>query len=255
MSKKYAIYVNTFFYDEWYYSGCVVATSIDKIFDNFEEASATYKKLLADEIRNYGLEQYDIGNGEASEEVYQAIDEFTLEKLGKVYDDVYTIEFEKLSNDDLVEFAKIANIEVYTLAEINENKEFYVIYLNYHNDYFKDYQGKIICSDESDSFAKDEGILDHFLNSLNEKSPTGTLVELTNEPTALQNMIDENRDVILYSNNQLQVEYDYSGFMYADSFDTLQAVNNLLKKPWFELKKVTSEQLQALNNQALNNQS
>lgn len=129
----------------------------------------------------------------------------------------------------MVEFAKIANIEVYTLAEINENKEFYVIYLNYHNDYFKDYQGEIICSDKSDSFAKDEGILDHFLNSLNEKSPTGTLVELTNEPTALQNMIDENRDVILYSNNQLQVEYDYSGFMYADSFDTLQAVNNLLK--------------------------
>lgn len=250
MTTKYAIRQNEFAYnDEWYMTSHIESTRIQQTFDDYDTAKTAYKKLIADHIRSEGFDNYDIGNGDAyvDSKVYETIDKFTQEKFGETYEDIYEIDFSQCSDDELVQLAQDIDFEPYQLISIDDNERFYAIWLNYQDCYLTNY-GDVVTLDSSllgiELEDKTE-ITQGFLDNLNGKRPTGELSELSDSPELLKQLLDENYQVSYY-NNTLNVPEHYWNFDY-DGFNQLEAVNALLKQPWFELRALSFNELQQLS--------
>lgn len=69
---------------------------------------------------------------------------------------------------------------------------------------------------------------------LNQIPPTGSLAELSDSPTLLEQLIDG--ELVIYKDNQLFVEI---GGLSSKELSDLEAVNALLKQPWFELREIS----------------
>lgn len=101
-------------------------------------------KLTVHALRNEYLSNYGVGNGEAEQEVYDAIDAFTEERFGETFEDLEDIDFDEWSDDDVFAFAQIAELNFYQIVEVDESEKFYVIWLPYQNEYFKDWRDNIV---------------------------------------------------------------------------------------------------------------
>lgn len=247
MTTKYAIRQNQFGYnDEWYVMDWIESSTIREVYDNQSDAETAYKKLTVHALRSEHLSNYGVGNGEAEQEVYNAIDAFTEERFGETFEDLEDIDFDEWSDDDVFAFAEIAGLNFYQIVEVDESEKFYVIWLNHQNEYFKDWSDNIVYLENNRlHFGDDEfgwSLIADFLKVLNQIPPTGSLAELSDSPTLLEQLIDGK--LVMYKDNQLFVEI---GGLSSKELSDLEAVNALLKQPWFELRALSFNELQQLS--------
>lgn len=253
MSKKYAIRLNELGYDEFFIRDWVINSNVIQQFDEKNDAESVYKTLVANAIRTEGFDNYDIGNGKADKTVYEVINNFTEVKLGKIYDSVKDIEFNKLTDDELLELAQAVHLNLYELIQINENKNFYTFWLNNYNGYLRTEYEKNIVSGTYENFLTDDPSareLCRLVDFLNEKPPMGTLPKLSHNPETLRNTLD-NQTTVLYIDNKLVIREDnYWIWQNAENgLNELKSINSILKKPWFEIRKLSLDELEHLQNE------
>lgn len=246
MTTKYVIRQNQFGYnDEWYVMDWIESSIIREIHDNQSDAETAYKKLTVHALRNEYLSNYGVGNGEAEQEVYDAIDAFTQEKFGKTFEYLEDIDFDEWSDDDVFAFAQIAGLNFNQIVEVDDSEKFYVIWLNHQNEYFKDWGDNIVYLENNRlHFGDDEfgwSLIADFLEALNQIPPTGSLAEVSDSPTLLEQLIDG--ELVIYKDNQLLVEV--GGLNFKELSD-LEAVNALLKQPWFEIRALSIDEFAKL---------
>lgn len=258
MSRKFAVYQNVFAYDNWIMSQWVLSSSVYQIFDTEEQALTCCKNLIVESLR-LNWDNFDVASGESTDYIYKRLDELFIKKIYiskfPSYRDGDPLDLNQLTDEEVFKLAHAAGITEYVVNEIECSEKtsndkddtiFYVIWLNYHNTYFKDYKDEIIYSAVEDYFSRDEGTIDYLLDLLNEKPPIGELHVLTNKQEQLKELLLNQWAVVKYCDNHLAVEKDYGGFLYSDSFDYLKSVNTLLKKPWFEIRALSYNELVTL---------
>lgn len=243
MTTKYVIRQNQFGYnDEWYVMDWIESSTIREVYDNQSDAETAYKKLTVHALRNEYLSNYGVGNGEAEQEVYDAIDAFTQEKFGKTFEYLEDIDFDEWSDDDVFAFAQIAELNFYQIVEVDESEKFYVIWLPYQNEYFKGWNGIFDLENHRLDFGYyNDDLIADFLETLNKVAPKGSLEELSDSPTLLEQLIDG--ELVIYKDNQLLVEV--GGLNFKELSD-LEAVNALLKQPWFEIRALSIDEFSKL---------
>lgn len=240
---KYVIRHNDFAYnDEWYQTDWITQGSIHTIYSDKNEAEQAYKQLIVEALYNVeGIGQYSIGNGDLSDTEYQALDDFLLEKTGHNFeyfadDDV----FPALNLDDAFKLAQLSGIVHYQLLEIDDSKPNYVIWLNNEQSYFSNYDSGAIVSGNYEDFIQYDTCDWHFFDQIS-TTLKGTLSELSDSPEILEKLLEDAKGIQYSVENQtLDINGNHS------NYDTLKALNALLKQPIFEIRQVTLEELAQL---------
>lgn len=137
MTIKYIIRHNDFAYnDEWFQTGSPEAGRIHTIYEDKAEAGYAFKKLIVEALyADDDLNNYDIGNGYASEETYEKLEQFVLEKTGEEFE--IDDEIPEMELGDAFEFAQLSGVLHYQLIEIDEQKPIYILWSNEEQDYLR----------------------------------------------------------------------------------------------------------------------
>ena len=247
---KYMIRYNDFGYnDEWYMTDEATLGSIKAIYNDYTEAEKTYKALVAQALYDHDLCNFDIFNGYASDDLYEQIDNFILEKTGEEFDGESLPE---MSEEDAFEFAKLSGLLHFQLIKIDDSKPFSVILLREKNEYVyaETATNSVLLTSQSDNPLFDfnfkeeywrEQTITNFFNEL-PKTLTGSLSKLSDSPTLLQELITFLGLVYHESAQQLRIDT----LFYENQFDSLRSLNALLKQPLFEIQQITIEELAQL---------
>ncbi|ONG39314.1 hypothetical protein BKE30_09810 [Alkanindiges hydrocarboniclasticus] len=236
---KYVIRHNEFAYnDEWFLTDDATAGRITAVYTDKAEAEQAYKTLIVDALYNeYELSQYDIGNGEADDETYEKIEAFVLEKTGKPFDSETLPE---MSEDDAFEFARLSGILCYQLIEFDDSKPHYALWINAEESYMDHYDTGSILFDHDPDFIEDSDCDWYFLSRI-EQTLQGSLADLSDSPEILQAFL-QNAAGISFDAQQQALVINGNG----SNYQTIKALNALLKQPLFEIHSLTLEQIQAL---------
>lgn len=251
---KYVIRHNDFSYnDEYYMTNCATLGDIKAIYTDKVEAEHAYKKLIVDALYENEMYNYSVSDAGLSNDQYKALDHFILEKTGEKFDNHADIP--KLNLDDAFEFAKLSELVHYQLLEIDDSKPHYVIFLAQQNQYFhaSNYSNSPILSSQSNSplfnfdYEDDywrEQTIENFFDEL-PRTLTGTLADLSDSPELFAQFIQA-QYWLTYDEQAQQLSIKIIG-QDEDEFSQLQALNALLKKPFFEVRPITLEELATLD--------
>lgn len=239
INLKYIIRRNEFAYnDEWFLTHNVTAGRITAVYTDKAEAQQAYQALVVDALYNESdLSQYDIGNGEANDETYEKIEAFILEKTGNEFDGETLPEMNK---DDAFEFAKLSGILCYQLIEFDDSKSHYAIWLNAEESYMDHYDTGSILFDSNPDFIESSDCDWYFLDRM-DHTLNGNLADLSDSPEILQAFLQQAKGI---SFDPQQQTLEISGN--ESDYQTIKALNALLKQPLFEIHALTLEQIQAL---------
>lgn len=240
---KYVIRSNDFGYnDEWHQTDWVTQGSIHTIYNDRDEAEQAYKHLVVDTFYNIeGIGQYSVGNGDLSDTEYQALDDFLLEKTG--HDFEYFADedaFPSLDLDDAFKLAQLSGILHYQLIEVDATQPNYVIWLNQDEAYFGHYDTDAIVFGSHEDFIETNESNWYFLQRIS-TTLNGTLSELSDSPEILENFL-KTAIGINYSTEKSHLEING----HSSNYQTIKALNALLKQPLFEIRQVTLEEIAQL---------
>lgn len=240
---QYVIRQNDFAYnDEWHLTNHVSTGAIKEIYTDKAEAEKAYKALVVKGLYYDELCNYDIGNGEADDEVYEKLEAFILEKTGETFN-IDDGEIPKLNEDDAFEFAKLSGIVWYQLLEVDASQPCYVLWINSEESYFTGYDTGSIISSQDENFSDvswESNIyaMDYEFEALMDKP----LAELSDSPLLLKQFIEQTAD-IRYDAEKESIE----GIALDNiKFIDIKALNAFLKQPIFEIRQVTLEELAQL---------
>lgn len=240
---QYVIRQNDFAYnDEWHLTNHVSTGAIKEIYTDKAEAEKAYKALVVKGLYYDELCNYDIGNGEADDEVYEKLEAFILEKTGETFN-IDDGEIPKLNEDDAFEFAKLSGIVWYQLLEVDASQPCYVLWINSEESYFTGYDTGSIISSQDENFSDvswESNIyaMDYEFEALMDKP----LAELSDSPLLLKQFIEQTAD-IRYDAEKENIE----GIALDNiKFIDIKALNAFLKQPIFEIRQVTLEELAQL---------
>lgn len=240
---QYVIRQNDFAYnDEWHITRCVSTGAIKQIYTDKVEAEKAYKTLIVEGLYYDELCNYDIGNSEVDDEVYEKLEALVLEKTGKAFN-IDDGEIPKLNDDDAFEFAKISGIMWYQLLEIDASQPCYVLWIHSEDSYFMGYESGNIISSQDENFSDvswESNIyaMDYEFEALMNKP----LSELSDSPRLLKTFIEQTPD-IRYDAEQdsiIGIALDNIKFVH------LKTLNDFLKQPIFEIRKISLEELAEL---------
>lgn len=244
MSTKYIIRHNDFAYnDEWYQTDASSLGTIHAIYTDKFEAEEVYKQLIVEALyQDEDLSNYDIGNGYASDETYEALEQFVLEKTGEEFetDD----EIPEMELEDAFEFAKISGILHYQLIEIDEVKPIHILWSNIQEDYFRnDHNNTFDSLDENFADIEDFDLY-IFEDDFTQEVIGQPLDEISDSPELLKNLIQTISDISYDADENKITDIDW----YNIAFTDLKAIHALFKQPIFEIRKITLEQLNKISN-------
>jgi len=240
---QYVIRQNDFAYnDEWHLTNRVSTGAIKQIYTDKIEAEKAYKALVVKGLYYDELCNYDIGNGEADDEVYEKLEAFVLEKTGETFN-IDDGEIPKLNEDDAFEFAKLSGIVWYQLLEVDASQPCYVLWIHSEESYFTGYESGSIISSQDENFSDvswESNIyaIDYEFEALMNKS----LSELSDSPRLLKEFIEQTPD-IRYDAEQNSIE---GIALDSIKFIQLKALNAFLKQPIFEVRQISLEELAEL---------
>lgn len=224
--------------DEYFQTAFKSLGHIQSLFDDRAAAEAAYKNLVVAALKEEDLSNYDFGYGEASEEVYSAVEAFLLEKTGQEYqvgDDL-----PDLSDDDLFQFAQLTGIVPYQLIEVESNQRFYVAWLNQEQSYLSSYESGSLIYGNTPDFIESSEFDWYFLDQIS-TDLTGTLAELSEAPEILKQVIHHATGI-----TYLEQEQRLSIEGHRASYAKICEINALLKEPLFEIQEKNLSELQAL---------
>lgn len=236
---KYVIRHNEFAYnDEWFLTDEPLLGSIQAVYTDKAEAEQAYKTLIVEALYGeYELSQYDIGNGEATDETYEKLDAFLLEKTGKPFDGAT---LPQLNEDDAFALAKLSGILCYQLIEFDDSKPHYAIWLNEEESYMDHYDTGSVLFDHDPDFIEDSDCDWYFLSRI-DQTLQGNLADLSDSPEILQVFLKQAKGIHFDPQQQtLTINSSES------DYQTVKALNALLKQPLFEIHALSLEQIQDL---------
>lgn len=242
---QYVIRHNDFTYnDEWFQTSFPEAGIIEAIYDSKADAEQAFKQLIVSALYDAeDLSNYDIGNGYATDETYEALEQFVLEKTGQEYETDDAIP--ELSLDDAFEFAKISGVMHYQLIEIDNQKPIYILWLNEEEDYLRSENNNVFASQDAHftDVALDQFVFT-FDNYCEEKIYNQKLDEISEGPELLRSLIKNMTEISLDEKNESITEIDWDDI----TFTQLQAFNSLLSEKMFEVKIINLKQLEEIIN-------
>ena len=239
MAIQYIIRHNDFAYnDEWLQTIFPEAGTIHAIYDNKDEAEQVFKQLIVSALYDAeDLSNYDIGNGYATDETYEALEQFVLEKTGEEYETDDAIP--ELSLDDAFQFAQISGVMHYQLIEIDSQKPIYILWSNEEQDYLRSENNNVFDSTDENFNTLDDFELYIFENDFNEQVFDRTFDEISESPVLLKTLV-QGISVITYDvENDKITDIDWEDI----SFSQLKSINALLKQPVFEVRQISLEAL------------
>lgn len=240
---QYVIRHNDFAYnDEWFQTSFPEAGTIHAIYDNKDEAEQVFKQLIVSALYDAeDLSNYDIGNGYATDETYEALEQFVLEKTGEEYETDDAIP--ELSLDDAFQFAQISGVMHYQLLEIDNQKPIYILWSNEEQDYLRSENYNIFDSTDENFNTLDDFELYIFENDFNEQVFDRAFDEISESPALLKTLV-QGISVITYDvENDKITDIDWEDI----SFSQLKSINALLKQPIFEVRQISLEALVSLS--------
>lgn len=244
MTIKYIIRHNDFAYnDEWFQTVFPEAGRIHTIYEDKAEAEYAFKKLIVEALyADDDLNNYDIGNGYASEETYEKLEQFVLEKTGEEFE--IDDEIPEMELDDAFEFAQLSGVLHYQLIEIDEQKPIYILWSNEEQDYLRSENYNIFDSTDENFNTIDDFELYIFENDFNEHVFDQSLEKISESPEILKSLILGIPALVYAEDRNCILNIDWEDI----SFSQLKAINALLKNPIFEIRQVTLEQLNKITN-------
>ncbi len=230
--------------DENFY---VAGWQVGKIFDNREEAEATYRKLQVQYLNNLDLSEHEyVFDGE--KEYLEKIDQWLFEKTGKhVFDGDYVDRdsnvHTELSEDDLFEFGEFAGMHAYKLIEFDDEPVFYTLYDPRDDDYVRffdeDFEGPVYANSQDE------------LNELIAQQAYemdweafGSLESLSDNPVLLQQLIDSSKG-LNYNENKKRLS------VRDPRKSSAAGLNELLKEPIYEIREMNAEEIRKLENEMM----
>ena len=244
MTIKYIIRHNDFAYnDEWFQTVFPEAGRIHTIYEDKAEAEYAFKKLIVEALyADDDLNNYDIGNGYASEETYEKLEQFVLEKTGEEFE--IDDEIPEMELDDAFEFAQLSGVLHYQLIEIDEQKPIYILWSNEEQDYLRSENYNIFDSTDENFNTVNDFELYIFENDFNEHVFDQSLEKISESPEILKSLILGIPALVYAEDRNCILNIDWEDI----SFSQLKAINALLKNPVFEIRQVTLEQLNKITN-------
>ncbi len=241
MSQSYVIRAAYFGYnDEVFY---VSGQTINSVHTDKKEAELKLHKLVVEHARQMDLgEVASIFDG--SDAFIKQLDDFVFLKCDKHiangnYIDGGTYLPRELSDEDVFEFSKLSRMKAYDLVEFEDKPLFKALWdceeEEYQMFFDEGMDGVIFAS--TDAELKEN--LAEFAEDKSWSELKGSIEELSDKPALLSALIE--------SNEQLSFNNEKNVLKIKDeSTDALLAVNELLKKPLFEVKELTAEQIEEL---------
>lgn len=253
--EKLFDYENDFYNLSHFQLGEIIAVYTDKI-----TAEQALHALTVDYLHEHTLSEYD---------VYQHLDTAALEQLNaqmqQRFDVAILTEYghlvdvmpEALSDAEVFDLAKQLGILPYQLQELSD--ENYVIWHNQLQQYLRfpdpysnpfspseDYCGSLIWGQSADFLLqhpqKNQFLQQLFTQVLDAHSQFGTLAQLSHHPEQLANCLATHTQLWRYDQQRLSC----IGKITAENYPALQAVNELLNLPFFEIQQVSFAQLKLL---------
>ncbi|WP_296281843.1 hypothetical protein [uncultured Acinetobacter sp.] len=235
---KYVIRHNHFAYnDEWYQTDQATLGAIKAIYTDKDEAMKAYKTLIAHDLYQLELYDYDIFGGYETDGLSQTMEKFILEKTGQEFDEITLPE---MNEQDAFEFAQLSGLLRYQLLELDETRPNFVIWLPTEQRYFSDFHTGDIIFSAVENFVEGHESEWYFLKQLN-ITLQGSLAMLSDSPELLNNFI-QNQQGIRYNETKLSLTIDTD----VVGYNTLNGLNALLKQPLFEIKQASLEELKNL---------
>ena len=227
--------------DEVFYAS---GNRIASIFEQKEQAEATYKQLEINGVRDFPL--YEVESlFDADETLLKKLDDFVFSCSGDhIYQDGEVSRDTlpaSLSDEDTFEFIQLANMQKFQLVQFECEAKFYALWSVKQQKWVEEHDecfAGLIYSESLDAFkSKVEHIFaDYDYSAIEIK---GSLDELSAQPILLQAMIST-RSGLSYDEAKQTLVID------AWQDEALYAVNSLLKQPLFEIKEINLEEIQKI---------
>lgn len=242
---KYVIRQYQFGYnDECYY---ISGSNILKVYDSDVEAEAAYRKLEIAHIRGAELHEQS-SLWDASSDDLKPLNDFVESKTGKKlfadeHPDYNDSVPKSLADDDVLELGKMAGIRGYKLVAFENEPVFYAIRVlgdeeDWHKIYDED-STSLVYSESRDEIIENVGELAY--DYWYEKKIKGSLEELSDSPSLLASLLQNTKGMKF-------VEKEKKSFIKikTEKGADICSLNELLKKPLFEIKELTIDQVVAI---------
>lgn len=213
-------------------------TKIHSIYDTKDLAVKAWKELVVNVVRGDSIYSYQLDYIEDS--VFDEIDERLFKNTAK-HLLVEGIPY-KASDEDIFFLAEKLNLLPYQIFEFDITQNYYVMWLCNQKKYLHDPNdiSAIAFYHESD-FSNLCNFSAYYLEQIY-VTLEGTLTDLSYAPQILKQIIDKNLGVT-YSENKYIFEIVGSEAGYT----IINSVNELLKKPIFEIRQLTLQELVQLS--------
>lgn len=226
-NKVYVIVYRGYEYTDEYYRPYAFENSMYHLFYNRQEAIQTWKKLEFDFQKTQG---YDIF-------AYEGCG-YYIEELGLDFDYVYENYYNgNLTEDEIHELTVKLDRNIYELIEYPKNIKCYVTWLPNKNSYMLS-DDTTECDPYSNIALEWHFFDDKRPQDRQNKVPIilqGTLEELSDAPLLLEKLIAQD------SNLTYNIEYKCLKIMPYET--TINSVNGLLKKQFFEIRCLSIEEI------------
>lgn len=227
--------------DEVFY---IAGNRIANIFDNKQQAEATYKQLEIESARDFAL--YEVESlFEADEAQLKQLDDFVFAHCGEhiLDDDELSMDVlpASLNDEDTFEFVQLAEMQKFQLIQFDQEVKFYGLWSMKKQQWFEEHNegfAGLVYSENSEVLRNSVGKIfaeyDYCSIHLN-----GTLSELSEQPGLLEALI-ATESGLSYDEAEQNLSIAYS------KHEALYAVNSLLKQPLFEIKEISLEDIQRI---------
>lgn len=228
--KIYVIaYVGFWYSDEWY-EPSHWGHSMCQLYDNHALALQAWKKLELDFHHTQG---YDILSYEGCSYDLASLN------LEHLYDEFY-----QLSDDDVFDLTLKLNRNIYQLVEYPKDLKCYAIWLPAKNTYL--IEDETTQYDPSSNIVLKWTCVDEIEDCINTASRQplflhGTTEELSESPLLLERLIENDRNLEYNEKSQCLAIIPHQA--------SANSLNALLKKPFFEIQRLTIEEILAIEKQ------
>lgn len=146
-----------------------------------------------------------------------------------------------MRDDDVLKFVEIAQMHSYQLLAFNNSPSFYVLWIPKENTYASYQTEGMKYLHYANSKLELQSGMDDMIedNGLNPLVIKGKLNEISDTPVLLERLVDQNKKISYSEKNETLKVVGYEPAPYF-------SVNPLLKKPLFEMHKISLEELMAL---------
>lgn len=230
--------------DENFY---VCGWQVGEIFSDKEKAEVSYRELQLAYLRQLDLSEHEsVFNGD--QKYLQKIDRYLHEKTGKNvlegdYVDSQRELHTELSDDDLFAFGEFADMRAYKLIEFDDEPVFYALFDPREDEYVKYYDESFEGPVYGNSQDEINELIAEYAEDMDWEAH-GSVQELSDNPVLLQQLIDSSKG-IKYENSEKRLYLD------DPNVSNVAAVNDLLRKPIFEIREMNTQAIKQLENEMM----